>query len=232
MRYSRNMFGTLVRWKAPRVSKKGRNGRIFGFGETQGLSGSTNTRGIVSVDGRPVDDCLDVEKLRRGDPDEFARFVGAHQRVVFALCQSQGLTPADAADIAAEVFSVAYRALGSFRGESRLSTWVYRIAHRTIVRHRRQRRAHERLPADLADETADGPAAPSEARETSAQVWAAVARLEPNQTAVVELFYRQGWSVETIAAVLEKPEGTVKTLLHRARQELKRLLITLENSHA
>ena len=184
------------------------------------------------MDGHPVDERLDIDKLRRGDPDEFARFVEAHQRVVFALCQSQGLTYADAADVAAEVFAAAYRALGSFRGESRLSTWVYRIAHRTIVRHRRQRRTHEILPADLADQAARGPTVPSETREASALVWAAVARLEPSQTAVIELFYRQGWSVEAIAAVLEKPEGTVKTLLFRARQELRRLLIPLENSHA
>ena len=84
----------------------------------------------------------------------------------------------------------------------------------------------------MIDDAACCPAIPSEIRETGALVWAAVARLEPNQTAVIELYYRQDWSVETIAAVLEKPEGTVKTLLHRARQQLKRMLNTLEDSHA
>jgi RNA polymerase sigma-70 factor, ECF subfamily len=184
------------------------------------------------VDGRALEDALDIAKLRRGDPDEFTRFVQAHQRVVLALCQSQGLSYADAADVAAEVFSIAYGALASFRGESRLSTWLYRIAHRTIVRLRRQRRPHETLPVDLVDQTVPGPATPCEDRETGALVWAAVARLEPNQTAAIELFYRQGWSVEAIADVLEKPQGTVKTLLHRARQQLKLMLNTLENSHA
>jgi RNA polymerase sigma-70 factor (ECF subfamily) len=171
-----------------------------------------------------VDEGLDLAALRRQDEGEFCRFVKAHEALVLGLGQSLGLGPADRDDLAAETFAAAYRMLPAFRGESKLSTWVYRVAWRTAqkVRRRYPRRGGGELPEVAGANEPVGEEV--EAAERAQAVWAAVARLEPEQAVVVELFYRRGLSVEEIGRVLEKPEGTVKTVLFRARERLKVLL--------
>ena len=62
------------------------------------------------------------------------------------------------------------------------------------------------------------------ASEEEQLIWTAVAQLEPRQAMAVELHYRRGFAVEEIAAVMECPEGTIKTLLFRARERLRQRL--------
>lgn len=143
-----------------------------------------------------------------------------------ALGQSMGLSGADLDDAAAEVFAAVYRALPKFQGKSQAGTWVYRIAVRTIGKSKRrsERRETHALPEERVDERAPRPDAQSEEQETNGRIWEAVAELEPRSAAAVELYYRQGWGLERIAEVLERPVGTVKTLLFRARQQLRERL--------
>ena len=61
-------------------------------------------------------------------------------------------------------------------------------------------------------------------REDDAGIWEIVARLEARQALAIELFYRQGWSIERIAGVMKCPPNTVKTLLSRARERLGRMI--------
>jgi RNA polymerase sigma-70 factor (ECF subfamily) len=181
----------------------------------------------------PVDNKLDVGRLRQQDVEEFARFVSAHQQLVLGLCQTLGLAPADCDDAAAETFAMAYRALPKFRAESQLSTWLYRIAYRTAVKVRK-RYPKKPSTAELAELAADQHAgivsAAVEQEETAAAVWHAVSELDPEQAAAVEFFYRRGMAVDEVARVMEKPVGTVKTLLFRARERLRHLLTPLEET--
>jgi len=179
-------------------------------------------------------DNLDLDLLRRRDAGEFTRFVKAHERLVLGLCQSLGLSDADRDDAAAETFAIAYRGLATFRGDAELSTWLYRIAYRTALKvHRRNRPANtsgdDGPLLHLADAGAASPPGEAETREAYADIWSAVAQLDPDQAAAVELFYRRGMSIEELAAILEKPPGTIKTLLFRARERLRFLLRALEN---
>jgi RNA polymerase sigma-70 factor (ECF subfamily) len=176
---------------------------------------------------------LDLAKLRRQDVDEFTRFVRAYEGFVLGLCQTLGLMSADADDAAAETFAQVYRALPSFRADAQISTWLYRIAYRTAIKVRRR---YPKLPdtSEIAGAAADPQAAAGTAdvenQETAAAVWHAVARLDPEQAAVVELFYRRGMAVDEVAEILDKPTGTVKTLLFRARERLRTLLKSLETT--
>jgi RNA polymerase sigma-70 factor (ECF subfamily) len=179
---------------------------------------------------------LDIERLRGRDAAEFTRFVRRYEGFVMGLCQSLGLGAADRDDAAAETFAIAYCGLATFRGQSELSTWLYRIAYRTALKVRRRYRGPvgghppaAELDANLPDAGGPLPGTAAEARELSAGVWAAVARLDPEQAAAVELFYRRGMRVEDVAAVMEKPTGTVKTLLFRARERLRVALKPLEH---
>jgi RNA polymerase sigma-70 factor (ECF subfamily) len=174
---------------------------------------------------------LDLNRLRRQDEREFTAFVTAYQRLVTGLGQSMGLSDADCDDLAAETFAMAYRALPNFRGDSELSTWIYRIAYRTALKVRGRYPASPQLPeTDLPAPTAAGPVTLTESAETNELIWKAVARLDPDQSLAIELFYRRQLPVEEIARIMEKPVGTIKTLLFRARDRLKTLLRSLEKS--
>lgn len=172
---------------------------------------------------------LDLAALRRGDARAFAMLVERHQRVVLGLCQSMGLKGADIDEAAAEVFAAVFRSIARFEGRAALGTWVYCIATRVIprVRHRLRSGASQEgcgVPDSRADEHQATPLQMSEQKETRKRLWEAVARLDERSAMAVELHYRRGMSMEEIAGVLQCPAGTVKTLLFRARAQLKGIL--------
>jgi RNA polymerase sigma-70 factor (ECF subfamily) len=164
--------------------------------------------------------------LRRQDSAAFSQLVATHQRMVLGLAQSMGLRGADLEDAAAEAFAAVYRALPKFESRSAISTWVYRIACRTFWRMRERRDAAPTtaLDVDLVDARHVTPLEQAAASEQEQLIWGAVAALEPRQAMAVELHYRRGFAVEQIAVVMECPEGTIKTLLFRARERLRQRL--------
>lgn len=184
-----------------------------------------------------MDQAPDVGRLRRREAGAFEQLVRQHQGVVAGLAQSLGLRGADVDDAAAEAFAQVYRSLPSFEGRSALGTWVYQIAVRTLRRYRAKRHQLGRVerstddPPDQADDRRErSPAEATAERETTERLWAAVARLEPRQAMAVELCYRRGWPLEQIAETMRCPTGTIKTLLFRAREELRRTLKVEEMS--
>jgi RNA polymerase sigma factor (sigma-70 family) len=172
----------------------------------------------------PPAEKLDLELLRRRDAGEFTRFVRQHEGLVMGLCQSLGLTVHDREDAAAETFAIAYRGLPAFRGEAELSTWLYRIAYRTALKVRRRHPAVAEIGGDREDLSAESPDRQMQEREDRERVWRAVGSLEPEAAALVEMYYRRQMSVREIAAVTERPEATVKTLLFRTRERLREML--------
>jgi RNA polymerase sigma-70 factor (ECF subfamily) len=176
--------------------------------------------------GESVDENLDLDALRRGNPREFARLVTLHQPIVLGLCQSMGLRGPDRDDAAAEVFAAVFRSIARFEGRSALGTWIYRIACRVIPKVRRRyldasNQQPDETQADLNQET---PLEQSSRNEINARVWSAVESLDDRSAIVVEMYYRRGMSVEQIGQVIDCPSGTVKTLLFRARLRLKEVL--------
>lgn len=162
----------------------------------------------------------DIVALRRGDHAAFALLVRNHQRIVAGLCQTLGLRQADADDASADAFAAIFKALPGFRGDAALSTWVYRIAFRSILKSRRRLLRHARhLPLIAARDVAQ-PSARS-ADERAEELWLIVAGLKPKQAMALELFYRRDWPVARIADSMGVPENQVKTLLFRGRQKIK-----------
>jgi len=173
---------------------------------------------------------IPIEPLRRRDPAAFERLVRRHEPVVLGLCQSMGLSGADMDDAAAEVFANVFRALPNFEGRSSLGTWVYRIACRTIpkVRARVRKGRGIELPAAQVDDDQRSPFEESESAELYQRLWSEVEKLDDREAMAIELYYRREMSIEDVAASLECPTGTVKTLLFRARQKLRERLAPLE----
>jgi RNA polymerase sigma-70 factor, ECF subfamily len=164
--------------------------------------------------------------LRKREPAAFAELVHSHERIVSGLGQSIGLSGAELEDAVAEVFAAVFLALPKFEGRSSITTWVYQIAGRTLRRWAGRRGKHRtaELPGDVPDDRASPPDHALSQSETNDQLWAAVAKLQPRQAMAVELYYRRQWTVQAIAQAFDCPRATVKTLLFRARNELRRTL--------
>jgi RNA polymerase sigma-70 factor (ECF subfamily) len=130
-----------------------------------------------------------------------------------------------AEDLAQEVFLRIHRGLPYFRGEARLSTWVYRIVVNVCL-HDPARPAAVSLddeggrPRAAAGET-DRQFTDLELRD---RLEKAIARLPSNYRLLVAAHYLDGVQYEDLAEALQRPLGTVKTQLHRAKRQLRRLL--------
>jgi RNA polymerase sigma-70 factor (ECF subfamily) len=175
-----------------------------------------------------------VARLRRRDEAAFNAFVLRYQDRVFRIVLRMLGDRAEAEDLAQEVFISIFKAIDSFRGDSLLSTWVYRVA----ANHCRNRlkylsRRRRQLTDDFDEEVAAGAlgaAAPDrqgtpdrllEARQTEQLLEEGLQRLDDEQRELVVLREVEHLSYEEIMVITGLPEGTVKSRLHRARSALR-----------
>jgi RNA polymerase sigma-70 factor, ECF subfamily len=168
-----------------------------------------------------------LARLRAGDPRAFEELVVTYQHRVFGVALRMLGSRAEAEEIAQEVFLRAYRAMAEFRGEARLSTWLYAIVSRLCLNRlespdRRVARGDAAL-ADIAAATPDA-AAEAERAELDAALHAAIAELPDDRRLVLVLRDIDGLSYEQIAETLALDLGTVRSRLHRARMQLKEKL--------
>jgi len=171
------------------------------------------------------DDRVLVERLRAGQPQAFEELVRSYQHRVFGVAARMLDSAAEAEEVAQEVFLRVHRAIGGFRGEAKLSTWLYAITSRLCLSRlggseRRFAREGDETLARLANGRAD-PAASLERSELDAALHRAIAELPEERRIVVVLRDLEGLAYDEIAAALELPVGTVRSRLHRARMDLK-----------
>lgn len=171
----------------------------------------------------PMDlDASLLERARSTVPAEreaaFNQLFTAHRLRVLKVCLHITGNRADAEDAVQEVFLAVHRGLGSFRGDAKVSTWVYRIAIRAAVRVRALRpKVPEQLPLPTAPQLPDDAA---QERQRDARLLRAVEHLSLEHRAVLSLFAAGGLGHRDIADVLGIPEGTVWSRLHLARKAL------------
>ncbi len=181
-----------------------------------------------------------VERLVARDERAFNTLVKAYERRVFALVLRMIGNRAEAEDLAQEVFVQVFKAIGSFRGESKLSTWVYRIAinlckNRTKylkVRHAGEQdeleALQERVPMGQGAHSnvaqIDRPDEMMAGKQVEHIVQQAILQLEPTFRECLVLRDVEELSYEEIGAITGLPEGTVKSRIHRARAQLKELV--------
>jgi RNA polymerase sigma-70 factor (ECF subfamily) len=168
-----------------------------------------------------------VERCRRGDERAFQELVDEYKDLVFALIARTTPDRSRAEDLAQDVFLRVYRGLPYFRGEARLSTWIYRIVANVCI-HEHQVRTP---PTESLDEDRAGQRTSAAARdrqfsdlELRDRLEKAIARLPANYRLLVAGHYLEGVQYEDLAQALELPLGTVKTQLYRAKRHLRRLL--------
>jgi len=165
-----------------------------------------------------------VERCRRGDEGAFQELVDRYKDLVFALIARTVQDRSRAEDLAQDVFLRIHRGLPYFRGEARLSTWIYRIVANVCVQdHTRPAVALVFDPVVVDPSVPDRQFGDLELRD---RLEKAIARLPANYRLLVAAHYLRGIQYEELAEALQLPLGTVKTQLHRAKQQLRRLLET------
>jgi RNA polymerase sigma-70 factor (ECF subfamily) len=176
----------------------------------------------------PVNERELVERCRRGDEGAFQELVDGYKNLVFALIARTVQDRSRAEDLAQDVFLRIHRGLPYFRGEARLSTWIYRIVANVCVQERgQQANAGATLSLDDTRAAVRTPAAADRQfsdLELKDRLEKAIAQLPAQQRFLVAAHYLQGVRYEDLAEALRMPLGTVKTHLFRAKQQLRRLL--------
>lgn len=176
-----------------------------------------------------------VARAAAGDADAFRTLVERHERRIVALLHRLCGCPERALDLAQETFLSAHRHLGSFRHQSRFSTWLHAIAvnhARAAGRRRRPVASLDAVAGDgrpvIAEPAADLPpvSVGLERADLARRIAAALERLDARYREVVVLADMQDASYEEIAETLDIPVGTVRSRLHRGRTELRALLAT------
>ena len=174
---------------------------------------------------RGHDEALLVEAARRGDRAAFGELVKRHQSSVRRQLRHALRGDAAVADeLAQESFVLAWRSLGSFRGEARLATWLHRIAHRRFLMHARAAagRIEAAAPADEAA-LAEAAAVPDEAA-MRIDVERALASLPEAQRLALFHCFQLDLSHEEAADVLGWPLGTLKSHVARGKAALRERL--------
>ena len=177
-----------------------------------------------------VDEHELVERCRQGDQAAFRELVDQYKGLVFTLAARSIPDRARAEEIAQDVFLRVHKGLPYFRGEAKLSTWIYRIVVNVLSQERPD------LATASLDEIAPGADHPrlqpgTEDRRFDDMLLRdrlekAIQRLPLQYQVLVNGHYLKGMRYEELAEALNLPMGTVKTHLHRAKRRLRQLLET------
>ena len=183
-----------------------------------------------------------VALARGGEEAAYRELVRRYERPLFSLLYRMVRDRELAEDLAQETFVKALNAIESYRPEFKFSSWIFKIANNAAIDHLRRRELdtlslegspHAETPEAI-EATAlqigdrqESPLEEVEARELGGEIEAAIAKLRPEYRSCILLRHVEGRAYEEIAEILGLPLGTVKTYIHRARNELRVMLAHL-----
>ena len=176
----------------------------------------------------PADERALIDRCCAGDDRAFGELVDAFKDLVYALVIRMVSDTSKADDLAQDVFLKVHRGLPYFRGEARVSTWIYRITQNVCLQERSRR------PADVSLDATDAEGRPSREPgtldasftdfELRDRIEKAIAQLPEHYRFLIAAHYLKGVQYEALAETLNMPLGTVKTHLHRAKRQLREIL--------
>jgi len=176
-----------------------------------------------------------IQQLRAGDEGAFKSLVANYQDLVYNTALGIVQNSEDAEDVAQEVFIQVYRSIDQFKGDARLSTWIYRITTTKALDHIRSRKRKKRFafitslfgPNDeLVHEPVDfqHPGITLDRKEQAALLFRMIEQLPENQKVAFTLHKTEELSYQEIADIMQLSVSAVESLLFRARQNLRKLL--------
>ena len=176
------------------------------------------------------DDQKLIEECLAGNTDAFGQLVVRYQDRLYHSLMLMVKSPEDARDLSQEAFVHAFRKLDSFRGDSQFYTWLFRIAANATISFRRKAARQKTSSVETAKEAAvdeRGGARPSgrmEVQEEQELVRLALSELSDEFRQAIVLTEIEGLSYEDAAEAVGCPIGTIRSRIHRARNELREKL--------
>lgn len=176
-----------------------------------------------------------IEQLKQKDEGAFKLIVDTWQDMVYNTVLGIVQNAEDAEDVSQEVFIRVYESINSFKGDSKLSTWIYKISVTRSLDHLRKKKRKKRFAFvqslfgkndELINDPPDfyHPGVGLEDKENAAVLFKAIAALPQNQNIAFILNKVEGLSYRQISEVMEVTEAAVDSLLHRAKSNLKKHL--------
>jgi RNA polymerase sigma-70 factor (ECF subfamily) len=171
------------------------------------------------------EDHIYLERIKSGDQSAFASLVEKHKDMVFTIVVKIVKKPEDAEEIAQDVFLKVFDKLDSFRGDSKFSTWLYRIAYNAAISKTRKRR----LEVEALDDFTINNYSLDEVKEELEVIdpekqqkflKEAMEQLSDDDYLIVKMFYLEEMSVKDISSVNGLSQANVKVKLHRIRKKL------------
>lgn len=186
-----------------------------------------------------------MRQAQAGDPDALTQLILSQQHYVYSIAMSVLKDPDDAADLTQEAFVRLFRVLPQYNGESRFTTWLYRLVV-NLGRDELRRRGRQVpiAPPSPDDEEQDAiasvadddrwadPALALDSQELRGDVRRALAQLEEHYRVVLTLYYFDDMKYTDIAEVLDLPLNTVKSHIRRGKERLAELLRAQEQPPA
>lgn len=188
-----------------------------------------------------IDELKCIKKAANGDTDAFETLVVRYQGQVYNLCLRMTGSSDDASDMTQEAFLKVWRHLDSFHFDSSFSTWLYRLASNCCLDFLRSQKRHptvsltvenddeEEQILDVTD-TAPTPEEHAISVEEKEQLRLAMLQLDEEQRQILTLRVVNDLSYTEIAEILDVKEGTVKSRLSRARENLRKKLLEIGNN--
>ena len=178
-----------------------------------------------------------IEKLISGNSQAYAKLLDDYQQKVFATCISFIPNKEDAEDVAQEVFLEVFKSITKFKGNSKLSTWIYKITTNKCLEFIRKRNAKKRFAflqfSIGADTPVDNtnyfteinhPGIILENKEATERIFKAINTLPENQRVVFTLAKIDGKSYQEIVEITGKSLSSVESIMFRAKKSLKEKL--------
>ena len=176
-----------------------------------------------------------IRSVLRGNVNDFEKLVTAYEKNVYNIALRMVGDPDDAADMTQETFIKAYRALSGFRGDSKFSSWLYRIASNVCLDFLRSRSRHPQVSLSTVDEDDRATLELPDMRQNPEEqlmkklgmeaVRRGLEQLPEQQRQILVLRELGGLSYAELAQTLGLEEGTVKSRIFRARKRLCALLL-------
>lgn len=174
-------------------------------------------------------DQLNIAAILRGDTNAFAVLVDRYKHMVFTLAMKILKNHEEAEEVSQDVFLKAYQQLATFKGESKFSTWLYKIAYnRSLDYLKKQGRSLQTHTIDAINEyhleDIGNVLDEMEATDRKKSVKEAIGKLPEEDAVIITLHYFEEMSLKEIAVVLGQDPNTLKVRLFRSRKRLAELL--------
>jgi len=181
-----------------------------------------------------IDDSHYIGRVLGGEPAAYAALVDRHKNMAYNIALKIVRNPEDAEEITQDSFVKAYRSLGSFKGSSKFSTWLYRIVYNTSVSHIRKNRREVVMdssdPFILKHPEMIEEAHPEDGESMEGALRKVLDKLPAEEQTIINLFYYEQMSIEDVAMVMNLSASNVKVRLFRLRKRLYGLVMEATES--